>query len=361
MLGQQTVSSTDLEEGATLRETVLSHARDCLHPHVRPLPTQAGRCETRQLHPCSSFDRRQMQTEQKPYLNKQDESPGPPTFALQRPHLRRNNGTWHSHKKKKALGKREQQVFGLYSRDCKTRDDCSVLFPGGGSQGCYIEQRTGYGASRRNIWKCASVVVIVVVIVCDRGVVNTPNVRLRGCAKCLGVILIPLSILCILANILLFFPGGTIEIGEHISDEVWYFGGILGSGVLMVFPALVFLGLKNNDCCGCCGNENCGKRFAMFSSIIFAAVGIVGAGYNFAVSVVALNRGPKDYLEDHSLWTACQFPKSIVPWNLTLFSLLLLMSGIQLILCAIQAINGLFGAICGDCKCCGCCGGNGTV
>uniref|UniRef100_A0A2H6N4A6 Transmembrane 4 L6 family member 4 n=1 Tax=Micrurus carvalhoi TaxID=3147026 RepID=A0A2H6N4A6_9SAUR len=200
-----------------------------------------------------------------------------------------------------------------------------------------------------------------------------------GCAKCLGVILIPLSILCVLANILLFFPGGTIEIGDHISDEVWYFGGILGSGVLMVFPALVFLGLKNNDCCGCCGNENCGKRFAMFSSIIFAAVGIVGAGYNFAVSIVALNRGPKcntaisnnsdwvypfnngDYLEDHSLWTKCQSPKSIVPWNLTLFSLLLLMGGIQLILCAIQAINGLFGAICGDCKCCGCCGGNGTV
>ncbi|XP_026557382.1 transmembrane 4 L6 family member 4 [Pseudonaja textilis] len=200
-----------------------------------------------------------------------------------------------------------------------------------------------------------------------------------GCARCLGVILIPLSILCVLANILLFFPGGTIEIKDHISDEVWYFGGILGSGVLMVFPALVFFGLKNNDCCGCCGNENCGKRFAMFSSIIFAAVGIVGAGYNFAVSVLALNRGPKcnidvsnstqwiypfnngNYLEDHSLWKICQFPKSIVPWNLTLFSLLLLMSGIQLILCAIQAINGLFGAICGDCKCCGCCGGNGTV
>ncbi|KAL0583211.1 UPF0764 protein C16orf89, partial [Plecturocebus cupreus] len=30
----------------------------------------------------------------------------------------------------------------------------------------------------------------------------------------------------------------------------------------MIFPALVFLGLKNNDCCGCCGNQGCGKRFA---------------------------------------------------------------------------------------------------
>lgn len=33
----------------------------------------------------------------------------------------------------------------------------------------------------------------------------------------------------------------------------------------MIFPALVFLGLKNNDCCGCCGNESCGKRFAVRS------------------------------------------------------------------------------------------------
>ncbi|XP_070609512.1 transmembrane 4 L6 family member 4 [Erythrolamprus reginae] len=200
-----------------------------------------------------------------------------------------------------------------------------------------------------------------------------------GCAKCVGVTLIPLTILCVLANILLFFPGGTIEISEHISDEVWYLGGILGSGVLILFPALVFLGLKNNDCCGCCGNESCGKRFAMFSSIIFAAVGIVGAGYNFVVSVVAFNRGPKcevnegnssqwkypfdngNYLTNQTLWDSCKSPESIVPWNLTLFSLLLIMSGIQLVLCAIQAINGLFGTICGDCKCCGCCGGNGTV
>ncbi|KAJ7324791.1 hypothetical protein JRQ81_017811 [Phrynocephalus forsythii] len=114
-----------------------------------------------------------------------------------------------------------------------------------------------------------------------------------GCAKCLGVSLLPLAILCTLANILLFFPGGEIIDSGHITDEVWYFGGILGSGVLMVFPALVFLGLKNNDCCGCCGNEGCGKRFAMFTSIIFAAVGVVGAGYSFVISAVALNKGPK--------------------------------------------------------------------
>ncbi|XP_068548067.1 transmembrane 4 L6 family member 4 [Anas acuta] len=197
-----------------------------------------------------------------------------------------------------------------------------------------------------------------------------------GCAKCLGITLIPLAVLCTLANILLFFPGGkVVENNQNITDEVWYFGGILGSGVLMIFPALVFLGLKNNDCCGCCGNESCGKRFAMFSSIIFAAVGVLGAGYCFVVSAVALNRGPKcddgkdwlypfqdgNYLGNHTIWTMCKSPATIVPWHLTLFALLLVMSGIQAVLCGIQVVNGLFGTICGDCKCCGCCGGDGTV
>ncbi|XP_015280183.1 PREDICTED: transmembrane 4 L6 family member 4 [Gekko japonicus] len=192
-----------------------------------------------------------------------------------------------------------------------------------------------------------------------------------GCAKCLGITLIPLTLLCALANILLFFPGGNVEPSDHISDEVWYFGGILGSGILMVFPILVFFGLKNNDCCGCCGNESCGKRFAMFTSVIFAGVGVLGAGYSFVLSAVALDRGPKcsvnngnwtypfkngNYLGNYSLWDDCTSPESVVPWNLTLFSLLLIMSGAQMVLCAIQAVNGLLGTLCGDC-----CGGDGAV
>nr|XP_033815117.1 transmembrane 4 L6 family member 4 [Geotrypetes seraphini] len=197
-----------------------------------------------------------------------------------------------------------------------------------------------------------------------------------GCAKCLGITILPLAVLSILANILLFFPGGKVaDDNSHISDEVWYFGGILGSGVLMIFPALVFLGLKNNDCCGCCGNKGCGERCAMFSSIIFAAVGFVGAGYCFIVSAVAIDKGPKcqvaggnwtypflkgDYLGNSTLHVLCENPPDIIPWNLTLFSLLLVMSGVQAVLCAIQAINGLLGSLCGSCKN-GCCGGDGPV
>lgn len=199
-----------------------------------------------------------------------------------------------------------------------------------------------------------------------------------SCAKCLGGTLIPLAVLGLLANILLFFPGGRVaDNNDHITTEVWYFGGICGNGILMIFPALVFLGLKNNDCCGCCGNQSCGKRFAMFTSTIFAAIGFVGAGYSFVISAVAINKGPKcqvsengtwgypfhegDYLGDHSLWSKCLKPTDVVPWNLTLFSILLIIGGVQMCLCAIQAINGLLGTLCGDCQCCGCCGGDGPV
>ncbi|XP_039984940.1 transmembrane 4 L6 family member 4 [Xiphias gladius] len=191
-------------------------------------------------------------------------------------------------------------------------------------------------------------------------------------AKCLGITLMPLSIVCVLCNILLFFPSGTSVAREHITEQVWYFGGILGSGVLMIFPALVFLGLKNNDCCGCCGNESCGRRFAMLSSILFAGVGVLGAGYSVIVSAVAINHGPQcvvfsnstvtlwgypfsngDYLTNTAAWSLCKEPADVVSWHLSLFSVLMVMGLIQMALCAVQVVNGLLGALCG-----GCCGGS---
>lgn len=60
-----------------------------------------------------------------------------------------------------------------------------------------------------------------------------------GCAKCLGGTLIPLAVFGFLANVLLFFPGGkVIDDNVNLSDEVWFFGGILGSGVLVSREAL---------------------------------------------------------------------------------------------------------------------------
>lgn len=59
-------------------------------------------------------------------------------------------------------------------------------------------------------------------------------------AKCLGITLIPLAILCLLCNILLLFPGGKpAKKNEDVTDEAWYFGGIIGSGILVSHPILV--------------------------------------------------------------------------------------------------------------------------
>ncbi|KAB1283965.1 Transmembrane 4 L6 family member 4 [Camelus dromedarius] len=108
----------------------------------------------------------------------------------------------------------------------------------------------------------------------------------------------------------------------------------------------------------------------MFTSTIFAVVGFLGAGYSFVVSAVSINKGPKcllanntwgypflegDYLNDNELWKKCQKPEDVIPWNLTLFSILLIIGVVQMIICAIQVINGLLGTLCGDCRCCGCC------
>ncbi|XP_045707842.1 transmembrane 4 L6 family member 4-like [Phyllostomus hastatus] len=185
------------------------------------------------------------------------------------------------------------------------------------------------------------------------------------CAKCLGVTLLSLSTVAFLCNILLFFPGGK-EIGNinHLSQEVWLFGGILGSGFLMLFPANMFLDLKYNDCCGCCGIKSCGQRFAMFSSIIFAVIGFLGAGYSFIISFISIRKGPKclmdnnewgypfhngDYLTDKSLWSKCLEPENVISWNLNLFSILLVIAVIQIVLCAIQVVNGLLGTVCVNC------------
>ena len=64
----------------------------------------------------------------------------------------------------------------------------------------------------------------------------------------------------------------------------------------------------------------------------------------------------RDYLNDEALWSKCRQPADVVPWHLTLFSILLVIGGVQMLLCAIQVVNGLLGTLCGDCQCCSCCG-----
>ena len=40
-------------------------------------------------------------------------------------------------------------------------------------------------------------------------------------------------------------------------------------------PAFVFIGLEHEDCCGCCGSENCGKRCAVGPSALVVRTGFL--------------------------------------------------------------------------------------
>lgn len=55
------------------------------------------------------------------------------------------------------------------------------------------------------------------------------------------------------------------------------------------------------------------------------------------------------YLLDTSTWSQCIEPRHVVEWNVSLFSILLALGGIEFILCLIQVINGMLGGICGYC------------
>ena len=56
------------------------------------------------------------------------------------------------------------------------------------------------------------------------------------------------------------------------------------------------------------------------------------------------------YLLDSSTWSRCVEPKHVVEWNVSLFSILLALGGIEFILCLIQVINGMLGGVCGYCS-----------
>ncbi|KPP56944.1 transmembrane 4 L6 family member 5-like, partial [Scleropages formosus] len=168
------------------------------------------------------------------------------------------------------------------------------------------------------------------------------------CARFIGVVLYPLALISIICNIMLFFPDWETKYakeeregaGPRITEQAKYMSGVIGGGVMM------------------------------FLSIAFAAVGVVGALYSFSVSVVGLVNGPtcmyerlplplwgtpftnlsESYLKNPEIWDLCLEPKNVVEFNVGLFSTLLVAASLELILCAFQMVNGLFGCICGTCN-----------
>ncbi|XP_075433759.1 transmembrane 4 L6 family member 5 [Ascaphus truei] len=188
------------------------------------------------------------------------------------------------------------------------------------------------------------------------------------CSRFVGLSLLPMALICIGANLLLFFPNGETKWNDHITIQVWLMGGIVGGGLFVLCPSCnaVRAGGK-----GCCGAGCCGNRCRMLRSVFSSIFGGLGSFYCLAVSATALSDGPlcnlnatagfqkwgyhfknlnQSYLQDQALWSLCEEPHNIVLWNIVLFSILLGFGVIEFVLCCIQIINGLMGVMCGDCR-----------
>ncbi|XP_063787001.1 transmembrane 4 L6 family member 5-like [Pseudophryne corroboree] len=200
------------------------------------------------------------------------------------------------------------------------------------------------------------------------------------CAICIGGALYPLAIICIIANVILYFPGWSVEAaenaGEKLTYEVTTFLGIIAGGLLVLIPAIQIHASGRK---GCCGN-----RWGMFFSILCSAIGLTGSLFCLVMCVTGIFRGPvcayyitdltnattagptlvwgrpfekpmpeynnDSYIFHRESWDICVEPKDVAEFNIILFSILLAASSFEVILCTVQLFNGLFGCICGTCR-----------
>ncbi|XP_047420404.1 transmembrane 4 L6 family member 18 [Sciurus carolinensis] len=187
----------------------------------------------------------------------------------------------------------------------------------------------------------------------------------RKCGGCLSCLLIPLALWSIIVNILLYLPNGQVSYAasNKLTNYVWYFEGICFSGVMMLIVAAVLLVLDNDSNYKCCQSENCGKKYMAMLSVLFSALGTAFSGYCLVISALALLQGPycrtlrgweyafEDtagrFLTDSSLWTQCLEPARVVEWNVILFSVLIALSGLQVIVCLVRVAMQLSKILCG--------------
>nr|XP_045744145.1 transmembrane 4 L6 family member 5 [Mirounga angustirostris] len=185
------------------------------------------------------------------------------------------------------------------------------------------------------------------------------------CSRFVGLSLIPLSLTCIVANTLLLVPQGktTWTNTRDLSLQVWLMAGFLGGGLMVLCPGIAAVRAGGK---GCCGAGCCGNRCRMLRSIFSSAVGVLGAIYCLSVSGAGLRIGPKclmdrrwdyhfrdtagSYLQNRTLWDLCVEPPGVVSWHVTLFSLLVAASCLEMVLCGVQLVNATLGVLCGDCR-----------
>uniref|UniRef100_A0A8D0GTP8 Transmembrane 4 L six family member 18 n=1 Tax=Sphenodon punctatus TaxID=8508 RepID=A0A8D0GTP8_SPHPU len=188
---------------------------------------------------------------------------------------------------------------------------------------------------------------------------------LQRCGSCLNFLLIPLALWSIVANVLLYFPDGKISYvtNNHLTNYVWYFEGICFSGIMMLLLAVLLIILERDPFYQCCQSESCNKTYRV-SFVVLALLGIAFSGYSLIISTLGLVQGPfcktpagweyifKDtagrYLTDDSSWSNCNEPAHVVEWNIILFSIMIALSGLQVIICFLKVIAELKRILCGS-------------
>ncbi|XP_068811250.1 transmembrane 4 L6 family member 18 isoform X4 [Struthio camelus] len=132
---------------------------------------------------------------------------------------------------------------------------------------------------------------------------------------------------------------------------------------LILLLAVTLITLESNTFYRCCRSESCNKTYRSFISIVLALLGIAFSGYNCIISALGLIQGPfcnsstgwdyifKDtaggYLTDYSAWSRCTEPARIVEWNTILLSILIALSGLQMIICFLKVAAELKRTLCG--------------
>ncbi|NWW86751.1 T4S18 protein, partial [Rhynochetos jubatus] len=188
---------------------------------------------------------------------------------------------------------------------------------------------------------------------------------LEACGGCLSWLLIPLALWSIVVNVLLYFPGGKAPdaAGYQLPNYVWYFEGICFSGGMILLLAVALVTLECNVFYRCCQSESCNKTYRSFLSIVLALLGAAFSGYSCIVFTLGLIQGPfcnssggwdhifKDtaggYLRDYSAWSRCTEPANMVEWHIILLSVLVALSGLQLIICFLKVAAELKRTLCG--------------
>nr|XP_027780662.1 transmembrane 4 L6 family member 5-like isoform X4 [Marmota flaviventris] len=114
----------------------------------------------------------------------------------------------------------------------------------------------------------------------------------RKCARWVGLSLISLSLVCMMANALLLVPDGKTWSSDQLSLQVLLMPGFIGGGLMV----------------RCCVWELhwFGKLMTMTAR--------------------------DEYLSHPDDWNICEEPSNVVSWNVTLFSLLVVVSSLEILL-----------------------------